>query len=448
MTTATPPRQADIVQPTRGQARSAFAVLSIINILNYADRSVFSAVLPKIKHDLVLNNTELGLLASSFLLIYAITTLPLGVWADRASRKNIVAICVTVWSFATMLVGVASNFLQLLGLRAVLGIGEAGYAPASLSLLGDYFSKEHRARVLAFWSIGNLIGTAIGLILGGIIADRLGWRWAFYVVGIPGLITAFLIWRAAEPQRGAFDHADSQDAADNDEAYTSSAMTHGNIGKDFWKVALQLFHIRTYWILLGAFIFSFFTIGSASVWIPTFVGRAFHLSVAGASTISGVVLAGGSLVGTLLGGWLADALQRRRPEGRMIVATFSLLAGAPLTLLALSIHTLLPFIAVFTLAIICLSLCLGPLNAVIQDVIAPKIRATAIGLILLLAHVFGDAASPIIVGAIADRSTLGIALITTAPICLALAGIVCLLGLRTVRGDMRRMQQSLQQARG
>ncbi|HCI80045.1 MAG TPA: hypothetical protein DHW02_10185, partial [Ktedonobacter sp.] len=395
MTTATPPRQADIVQPTRGQARSAFAVLSIINILNYADRSVLSAVLPKIKHDLVLNNTELGLLASSFLLIYAITTLPLGVWADRASRKNIVAICVTVWSFATLLVGVASNFLQLLGLRAILGIGEAGYAPASLSLLGDYFSKEHRARVLAFWSIGNLIGTAIGLILGGIIADRLGWRWAFYVVGIPGLIAAFLIWRATEPQRGAFDHADtSQDDADNGETHSSSVIAHGSIGKDFWKVALQLFHIRTYWILLGAFIFSFFTIGSASVWIPTFVGGAFHLSVARASTISGCVLAGGSLVGTLLGGWLADALQRRRPEGRMIVATFSLLAGAPLTLLALSIHTLLPFIAVFTLAIICLSLCLGPLNAVIQDVIAPKIRATAIGLILLLAHVFGDAASP------------------------------------------------------
>jgi len=439
MTTATPTRGSDIVQPTRGQARSAFAVLSIINILNYADRSVLSAVLPKIKHDLVLNNTELGLLASSFLLIYALTTLPLGVWADRSSRKNIVAICVAVWSVATTLVGLAANFLQLLGLRAVLGIGEAGYAPASLSLLGDYFSKEHRARVLSFWSIGNLIGTAIGLIAGGIIADKLGWRWAFYIVGIPGLIMAFLIWRAVEPQRGAFEQISSV----NGVAKSSPEMTHGSVGKDFWKVALRLFHIPTYWVLIGAFIFSFFTIGSASVWIPTFIGGAFHLSVASASTISGGVLAGGSLVGTLLGGWLADIMQRRRPEGRMIVATFSLLGGAPITLLALSIHTLLPFIAVFTLAIICLSLCLGPLNAVIQDVIAPKVRATAVGLILLLAHLFGDAASPIIVGAIADRSTLGIALITTAPLCLALAGLVCLIGLRTVRSDMERMQQSL-----
>lgn len=454
MTTATPSRRAEIVQPTRRQARSAFAVLSIINILNYADRSVLSAVLPKIKQDLVLNNTELGLLASSFLLIYAFTTLPLGVWADRGVRKNIVAICVGVWSVATALVGLAGNFLQLLGLRAVLGIGEAGYAPASLSLLGDYFSKAHRARVMSFWSIGNLIGTAIGLILGGIIADRLGWRWAFYVVGIPGLIVAFLMWRATEPQRGAFDHTNDEQSDEpgengstHEDTASSPSSEHGSFGRDFWQVVHQLFHIPTYWVLLGAFIFSFFTIGSASVWIPTFVGGAFHLSVAKASTVSGAVLAGGSLIGTLLGGWLADVMQRRLPEGRMLVATFSLLVGAPITLLALSIRTLFPFICVFTVAIICLSLCLGPLNAVIQDVITPKVRATAIGLILLLAHVFGDAASPTIVGAIADNSSLRVALIATAPLCLALAGIVCLIGLRTVRRDMKRMQQSLHHMR-
>jgi MFS family permease len=440
------------VRPTRRQARNAFAVLSIINILNYADRSVLSAVLPKIQHDFVLNNTELGVLASSFLIIYALTTLPLGIWADRGVRKNIVALCVAIWSVATTLVGLTSNFLQLLGLRTVLGIGEAGYAPASLSLIGDYFSKTHRARVLSFWSIGNLIGTALGLVLGGIIADRFGWRWAFYIVGLPGLITAFLIWRATEPKRGAFEEEETQGELTDESASTVTVSEHGSLSGDFWLAAQRLFHIPTYWILLGAFIFSFFTIGSASVWIPSFIHEAFHLSVARSSIISGGVLAGGSLVGTLLGGWLADTLQHRLPQGRMIVSTFALLVGAPITLIALSIHTIVPFVVVFIVAIICLSLCLGPLNAIIQDVIAPQVRATAIGLILLLAHLFGDAASPIIVGAIADsynaiyhsQQGLGFALLITSPICLALAGFICLLGIRTVAQDMRRMQQSLQ----
>lgn len=441
--TTSPSQPKSTPQPTSDQARLAFIVLLTINILNYADRSVLSAVLPKIQTEFLLTNTELGLLASSFLLIYALTTLPLGIWADASPRKNIVALCVGVWSIATTLGGLTRNFVQLFITRTFLGIGEAGYAPASLSMLGDLFPREQRGRILSYWSVGNLIGTALGLILGGLIADAYGWRWAFYVVGIPGLITAFLIWRAIEPERGVFDREGETD--------NSLHASHGSVGKDFWKSVGKLTKIPTYWILLGAFIFSFFTIGSAQVWIPSYFVREFGLGLGQAGAISGGVLAGGSLIGTLAGGWLADFMQRRRPEGRLIVATFAFLFGAPLTLLALSIHSLTPFIAVFIIAIICLSLCLGPLNAVIQDIIAPEIRSTAIGLVLLFAHLLGDAASPLVVGAIADMVVgksplgLGFALITTAPTCLFIAGIICLIGLRTVARDMQNMQKHIHQ---
>ncbi len=155
------------------------------------------------------------------------------------------------------------------------------------------------------------------------------------------------------------------------------------------------------------------------------------------------MLAGGSLIGTVAGGWLADWWQRRRPQGRLLVATLAFLVGAPLALIALSIHSLIPFTAVFIIAIICLSLCLGPLNAVLQDIIAPEMRSTAIGVVLLLAHLLGDAASPSLVGAIADQTSLGFALITTAPICLFIAGIICLIGLRTVARDMQAMQAQM-----
>jgi MFS family permease len=361
--------------------------------------------------------------------------LPLGALADKSTRKNIVAVCVGVWSVATTLAGMAQNFVQIFLLRSVLGIGEAGYAPASLSMIGDYFPKEQRGRVLSLWSIGNLIGSALGLIIGGQVADHFGWRWAFYLVGLPGLIMAFLIWRAHEPRRGAFDTSDEEEK--------SAELGHGSIGSDFWVSIKKIAKIPTYWVLTVAFIFSFFTIGSAQFWIPTYFVNGFHLSLKSATTISGLVLLIGSLVGTLLGGYAADYLQKRMPQGRMLVATIAFLAGAPLTFIALSLHALNPFIAVFSLAIVALSLCLGPLNAVIQDVVAPDIRATALGVTLLLAHLLGDAASPLIVGALADKLTLGVAFLITAPTCLLISGLICLLGLRTVAGDMSAMQKHI-----
>lgn len=436
-------------KPTRSQAYYAFTILFIINILNYADRYVLPAILPKIadpKQGLGLSPFEQGLLGSSFLIVYGIATLPLGVWADRSVRKNIVALCVAIWSVATTVAGVTRSFVQLFGVRAVLGIGEAGYAPASLSLLGDFFPRAQRGRILSYWSSGTLLGAAIGFTFGGLIADTLGWRFAFLMVGVPGLIAAFLAWRILEPIRGAYDVGD-ESAKDSGEMSTEPAeLGQGVISNDFWKRVGSLRRIPTYWVLVGALVFSFFTIGGTSFWLPSYIVDAFKLSVGQAGLISGAVLVSTGLVGTVSGGWLADFAQRRRPEGRLMVATLGLLVGAPLVLLALLIHTLALFIGVFVVAAIALNFCTGPLNAVIQDVITPEVRATALGLSLLLAHLLGDAAAPTVIGAIANNLSLGLALTLTAPTFLFLAGLVCLLGLRTVARDMRRMQEQLRGA--
>ena len=422
------------LRPTRGQAGFAFTVLFVVNVLNYADRYVLSAILPKIKAEFNMSDFQGGLLISSFLIVYAVATLPLGVWADRGIRKNIVALCVGIWSVATALAGFTQNLPQLFSMRSILGIGEAGYAPASLSLLGDFFSKASRGRVLSFWSIGTLIGAAIGVALGGLVADTLGWRWAFYLVGIPGLIIAFLAWRMREPARGVFEN----------ESGEATEVGHGKFGKDFWNIIKSLFHIPTYWILVGALVFSFFTIGGTSFWLTTYLTRDFRLSLTMAGAISGGVLVSSGLIGTILGGWIADFIQKRYPEGRLFTCMLGFLIGAPLVLLAFFIQTLPLFIAIFIVAAISLNFCTGPLNAVIQDIIAPNMRATAVGLALLLAHLLGDAAAPTIIGLISDHSTLETALIVTAPTFLFLAGIVCLLGLKTVARDMSRMQKQLQ----
>jgi MFS family permease len=417
-----------------------------VNVLNYADRYVLSAILPSIKHDFNMSDLQGGLLLSSFLLVYAVATLPLGIWADRGIRKNIVALCVGIWSVATALAGFTQNLVQLFSMRAILGIGEAGYAPASLSLLGDFFSRGQRGRVLSYWSIGALVGAAIGVALGGRIADQFGWRWAFYIVGIPGMIAAFLAWRIAEPARGTFD-SETTDEVDEGGAEPAAAIEHGTIGKDFWGTARKLFQIPTYLVLLGAFVFSFFAIGATSFWITTYLARAFGLTLTRAGSISGVVLVSSGLVGTFLGGWLADHMQRRIPQGRLFISMLGFLIGGPLILVALLIHNLPVFIGMFAIAAISLNFCTGPLNAVIQDIVVPRMRATAVGLALLLAHVLGDAAAPTLIGLISDHSSLGTALLVTAPTFLLLAGLTCLIGLKTVARDMQRMQKRMRNQR-
>ena len=445
MTIAKPPttRQKQ-KQPSRTQAGFAFGIVVLINILNYMDRTILPAVLPHVQKEFQLSNTEAGLLGSSFLLIYAITTLPLGVWADRGIRKNIIALCAGIWSIATGLAGFTHSFMQMLITRSFLGIGEAGYAPASLSLIGDLFHKEERGRILSIWSATNLIGTALGLILGGIVADKFGWRWAFYMVGVPGLIASFLIWRSYDPPRGVFDRAENQAEQGSEKEVEPSIEDAPQGATTFFRAVQHFLHIRTYWVLLIAFIFSFFIIGAAQFWIPSYLVETFHLNTAQSGTLSGGLLAGGSLIGTLLGGWLADILQRRFPQGRMLVAALAFLAGAPLTLIALSLHALTPFVILFAFAIICLSQCLGPLNAIIQDIITPAQRATGVGLILLLAHLFGDVTSTSVIGFIADRLTLGTTLRITTPTCLLIAGLACLVGIRTIAKDMQNMQKTLE----
>jgi MFS family permease len=240
-----------------------------------------------------------------------------------------------------------------------------------------------------------------------------------------------------EPRRGAFENAEG------DENEVGTVQAHGSIGKDFRGSLNKLRHISTYWTLVAALVFSFFTIGGTSFWLPSYIVNAFHLSLFRAGLITAAVLVSSGLIGTVAGGWLADFAQRRRPEGRLLVAAFGFLVGAPLVLMALLIHSLPLFISVFILAAISLSFCTGPLNAVIQDVIAPALRATAIGLALLLAHLLGDEAAPTVIGVIANNSSLGFALTVTAPTFLFLAGLACLVGLRTVARDMNRMQVQL-----
>src|SRR5690348_12999519 len=174
-----------------------------INFLNYMDRYVAAAVGHSVQTELHISDSELGLLGTAFLLVYALAAVPFGFWGDRGVRKTVIGVGVAIWSVATLFTGFARSYAQLFLSRAVVGIGEAGYYPAGTSLMSDWFPKDQRSRALAIWGAGATVGIAVGYAGGGIIADKLGWRAAFFFAAVPGLVFAALAFTLREPLRGA-----------------------------------------------------------------------------------------------------------------------------------------------------------------------------------------------------------------------------------------------------
>src|SRR6202158_5490701 len=174
-----------------------------INFLNYMDRWVAAAAAPLIQSEFGLSDALIGLLGSAFLLVYAVAALPFGYWADRGVRRTVVGVGVAIWSVATLFTGFARSFVQLFLSRAVLGIGEASYYPAGTSLLSDYFPKEQRGRAMSIWGAGSALGIAVGFAGGGYVAEKFGWRNAFFFAAVPGILCALLAFRLHEPLRGS-----------------------------------------------------------------------------------------------------------------------------------------------------------------------------------------------------------------------------------------------------
>jgi MFS family permease len=412
---------------SRGYARYVLAVMVGINFLNYLDRYILPAVASRIQAEFHLTDSQVGLLGSAFLLVYAVATIPFGVWADRGVRKTVVGIGVTIWSLATLFTGVARNYLQLFLARAVLGVGEASYYPAGTALLGDYFRKEGRGRAMSVWAAGTAVGIAVGFAGGGIVASKLGWRAAFYLTALPGLVFAMLAFGIREPLRGAAESRGPSTSAARDLTF---------------KAALALLSIRTLRATIAAETALFFVLGGAAFWLPTYLSRQFGLGTGTAGTLAGGVLVVGLLAGSLLGGVVADRLARRRnAASNLPVGIAGFVAGAILVALALVMPNLLLFIPVFLLGAAALYLYNGPYTAIKQNVVLPTVRATAVTISLLIEHLLGDSYSPYVIGRLSDAlHDLRLALLVLLPPLLLLAALFASLGLRHEDRDGQAME--------
>jgi MFS family permease len=401
-----------------------------INFLNYMDRYVAAVAAPLIQKEFGLSNTEVGLLASAFLLVYAVAALPFGYWADRGVRRTVVGIGVAIWSIATLFTGFARNFFQLFLSRAVLGIGEASYYPAGTSLLSDYFPKEQRGRVMSIWGVGCTIGIAVGFAGGGYIADKFGWRDAFFFAAIPGILFALLAFGLREPLRG------------NVEGRGPALMQTRDANL---RTFLNLMRIPTLRATILSQTALYFVLASNAFWLPTLLVRRFDLSVSQAGLFAGIVLVLGGLIGTLAGGWIADRLAPKNPAAYLQVGIVGFLIGAVFIVISLvaplNIGPIPIFVPAFLITVIALYLNAGPFTAVAQNVVSPALRASCVTMLLFVAHVFGDSHSTFDVGFLADRlGSLQSALLITSPTLLILAAIFAATGLRSVKPDTQAME--------
>ncbi|MBE3561420.1 MAG: MFS transporter [Ktedonobacteraceae bacterium] len=457
-------------------ARYAFIIMFGISFLNYLDRYVLSGAANAIAQDLNFDLGQVGIITSAFLVVYTLAALPIGVWADRTKRKNVVALCVTIWSVATAATALATNFATLFISRMVLGIGEAGYFPAGTALLSDYFERAKRSRIMSWWSGAQMFGILGGFGLGGAIAgiSTGSWRWAFVFTGIPGLLFAYLAWRIREPRRNQADEevwerGEQETAIAQDGAEIFPLSVAGSVSeqrhsrhllsqflvwlRNLLSQFLVLLRIKTLVVLTIMQIFAFFVLGVNAFFLPIYLQQkdTFGMSSAFAGIYSGVVIVVAGFAGILLGGYLADAINRRHPGARVLVCGIGFLLGAPAFALAVTYHDIVVFTVCFTLTVLLLMMYNGPSLAATQDITPSVLRASAVALSLFIAHLLGDAFSPSIVGLLATAfdPTHGLhfkagmagldlsnALLVTCTPALGIAGLVGIVGSRWMASDV------------
>ena len=406
MSRASTNQRAEPTRLSRAAAGYGLALVTLLNFINYVDRFILAAVLPRIKTDLVLTDFELGLLANAFLVTYFLTSPLFGRMGDRGPRTRLMAAGVAVWSLATATAGLARTFVQLVAARAAVGVGEAAYATISPALLADYFPPERRGRAFAIFYVAIPVGAAMGFLLGGALERAFGWRSAFLFVGLPGLLLAGLTLTAPDPPRGA-----------------SDGQIDGPNSQPVRQTLRALSHNRTYVGTVLGYAAYTFAVGGLAVWMPTYLERVRGLDLARADFLVGSVTVAAGLAGTFTGGYLGDRLSRRVRQGHLWLSGISALLAIFPAWLALTAASAPVYQWAFFATEFLLFLSTGPINVVIVNAVQVSTRAMAMAVSIFVIHALGDAIAPPLIGIIADTGGLERAVLVV-PLAVAASGLL------------------------
>ncbi|HZE56325.1 MAG TPA: MFS transporter [Chthoniobacterales bacterium] len=405
--------------PAKSGARFALGLLLAINLFNYIDRFVLAAVEPNIRATFFAPNDpnamlRTGTLAPAFLFTYMIAAPILGFLADRFSRWLIVGVCVILWSFATATSGFAATFAALFITRIFVGIGEGGYGPAAPTILSDYFPLQMRGRIMAIFCGAIPVGSALGYVLGGIINHQLGWRWAFYLVAIPGIILGLACFWQRDPRPRTVPGLPKRQ--------------RGAAKRDYFA----LLRNRSFVINCLAQTAMTFALGGLAFWMSAYLIFRKQPPELATPIFGGITVVAG-LLSTLLGGFLADRLQKRFSGSYFMVSGLGMLLAFPFCIAMLYVPFPLAWVFLFG-SVFFVFLNTGPSNAALANVVAPRIRATAFALNILIIHLLGDALSPPLLGAVAGHYDMTMAFLVVSAAML-ISGIIWLLGMKYLAAD-------------
>jgi MFS family permease len=408
------------VPPIPG-ARLSLALLLAINLFNYVDRYILAAAEPAIQKQFFKAgdpNAEalMGMLATAFIVSYMLMAPVLGWLADRTSRWLLVGLSVIVWSLASGASGLASFFMMLLITRLFVGVGEAGYGPAAPTILSDLYPVSQRGSILSWFYAAIPVGSALGFVIGGIITQHFGWRYAFYAVVPPGLLLGILCFLMKDPRRGQVDggHQKKEHKA--------------TLGDYMMLVKTPSYVLAT----LGMAAMTF-AIGGISFWIPKyFVDQRHAGNLGSVNTVFGGIVVVGGMLATLAGGWAGDKLLKRFPGSYFLVSAVGILLACPFVIAM--VYAPFPWAWVWCFfAVFCLFFNTGPSNAILANVTHPSVRATAFALNICVIHLLGDAASPPILGKIGHYSWNAAFMVVAG--VMALAGVSWFWGVKYLERD-------------
>ena len=366
-------------------------MLVVVYVFNFLDRQIVTILAEPIKVDLGLNDTQTGLMTGlAFAIFYTVLGIPIARLADRMNRVSIISVALVIWSGMTALCGAAQNFVQMLAARIGVGVGEAGCSPPAHSLIADYYPPDKRASALSIYALGIPIGSILGLLAGGWIAEFYGWRMAFFIVGVPGIALAVLVkLTIPEPVRGMSDG-------------TASASTEQLPLVQTMKTLMQnrtMLHIA-----MGGALTSFVGYGLGQ-WLPAFFIRIHGLGIAETATYFGLALGVASAVGTFLGGNLADRLGRRDRRMYAWLPAGGVLLAFPFYVAALLSGNPYLAIAILVAPSLLNSLWLGPAFGTIQNLAPMRMRALASAILLFILNIIGLGFGPFLVGVLSDLLT-------------------------------------------
>ena len=373
----------------RGRTVFALTLLFAVNTMNFFDRQILGAVTEPIRKEWGVSDTMMGVLGTAFTLIYAAVGLPFGRLTDKARRTRLLAGGVFIWSLLTAASGIAMNYWQLFTYRLGVGVGEATCAPAATSLIGDLYPANKRAKALSIFMLGLPIGIALSFAVSGWIAHSYGWRYAFYVAGIPGLICAIAALKIHEPARGATEIHDI-----------------GSMKREGSPFLLVLSIPTMWWLILSGALhnFNMYAIGS---FLSPFLQRYHGMDIRQAGFVSMVVYGLSGVPGLILGGIAGDAVMRRRADGRLLVGALSIFISVPFIFFALGAQKgeMVTFITLMGIGIGVMYAYYSTVYSAIQDVIEPSLRGTAMALYFFAMYVLGASLGPVGTGFASDYFT-------------------------------------------